>query len=470
MASLVHDDIDVEKKDDHLQEDITDYSEEDERRLKRKIDMRILPASIAIYLLCFLDRANIGNARLLNHETGHSLIKTLNLTNLQFVIALQTFLVSFTVFETPSNYLLKIFRPSRWIAFLMLFWGSMTMALGAVQSYAGLVAVRFFLGVAEAGLLPGFVYLFTFWYRPEERSLRIALVWASATLAGAFGGAIAYGVGHMNMARGLQGWRWLFILEGIPTVASSILVFLYFPDFPDTVKWLSEEERAIAVGRLKGVASTQSARVTWAEAKATLQDWRLYGHYIGCICFAIPLSSLTLFLPTIVAGLGYSGLSAQLFTVPPYACAYVVTLTCAWVGDRYNARSLVSICSMLVATVTFLVEALLPDKAFKARYGVLVIATTAAFAGFPPSLGWLSSNLHTTGAAGLAVGLALSFAGPGQIIGVWIYKANESPGYFTGHMVNFAVLCFGMCIFVGLRWLYSRRNKSLPEGARLWVL
>ncbi|CAE6434748.1 unnamed protein product [Rhizoctonia solani] len=411
-----------------------------------------------------------GNARLLNDTTGHSLVKTLNLTNQQFVISLQMFLVAYTVFETPSNYLLKTFRPSRWIAFLMLLWGSMTMALGGVKSFAGLTAVRFFLGVAEAGLFPGLVYLFTFWYRPEERSLRIALVWASATLAGAFGGAIAYGVGHMNMVRGHEGWRWLFILEGIPPVVLSIFVLWFFPDFPETAFWLSEEERALAVGRLAGLASTQDAHFTWGDVKATLKDWRLYAHCVGYVCTTVPLSSLSLFLPTLVSGLGYTGLRAQLFTVPPYAFAYVVTLISAWLGDQHNMRSLVSSCCMLIGSISFLLEALLPDTAFKARYGILCLATASTFACVAPSLGWLSSNLHTTGFAGVALGLAMSFAGPGSIIGVWIYKPNESPGYFTGHMVNFAMQLLGMCTFMGLRIFYSRKNNKLPEGSRLWVL
>ncbi|KAF8713221.1 Major Facilitator Superfamily, partial [Rhizoctonia solani] len=432
--------VDVERYVDSASIDGPAHNKADERRLVWKIDLKILPASIVIYLLCFLDRSNIVSTTILVHQSRPteiligkcSITKRRNGTLLDEDAWSDTFLIAYTVFETPSNYFLKVFRPSRWIALLMFLWGSMTMILGAVQNYAGLTVVRFLLGAAEAGLFPGLIYLFTFWYRPEERSLRIALVWASATLAGAFGGAIAYGVGHMNMVRGIEGWRWLFILEGIPSVASSLFVFLFFPDFPETVAWLSEEERALAVGRLKGLASTQGSHFTWAEAKETLKDWRLYGHYIGYLCTAIPLSSLSLFLPTIVSGLGYSGLEAQLFTVPPYACAYVVTLVCAWFGDRHNIRSLVSTCCMFVASISFLVEALLPATAFKARYGVLCLATASSFACVAPSLGWLSSNLHTTGAAGLALGLALSFAGPGQIIGVWIYKSNESPRYFTG--------------------------------------
>ncbi|KAH7329808.1 MFS transporter [Rhizoctonia solani] len=457
MGESYNDRVDIENPADWLQSDdviFASLSKEDEWRLIRKIDLRLLPTSVIIYLLCYLDR----NVQLLNNTTGHFLMQTLSLTDHQYIIAVQTFLIACMIFETPSNYLLKIFRPS----------GSLTVALGGVQNCAGLAVVRFILGATEAGLFPGIVYLFTFWYRPEERSLRIALVFVSATLAGAFGGAIAYGVGHMNMVRRIERWRWLFILEGTPSVVSSFFVLLYFPDFPEIVVWLSAEERALAVGRLKGVASTQcshflfrSSRFTWHEAKATPKDWRLYGHYVGYICTPVPFSSLSLFLPTIVSGLGYSGLRAQLFTVPPFACAYSVSSACAWVGDRYNVRSLVSSCCMFV---------LLPDTAFKAWYGVLCLAKTGAFACVAPSLGWLSSNLHTTSAAGLALGLAISVAGPGQIIGAWIYKSDESPGYFTGHMVNFALLWLGMCVFVGLRTLYAKRNRKLRRGSRLWVL
>jgi MFS family permease len=105
------------------------------------------------------------------------------------------------------------------------------------------------------GLFPGLVYYLTFWYRTNERSLRVALILASATLGGAFGGAIAYGVGHMNGTHGLEAWRWLFILEGLPSCLSSIAVFFFLPDYPETVRWLSDKERSLAISRLKFEAS-----------------------------------------------------------------------------------------------------------------------------------------------------------------------------------------------------------------------
>ena len=283
-------------------------------------------------------------------------MQTLGISNGQYLLALMIFYISYTLFETPSNYMLKRFRPSRWIAFLMFSWGAMTMILGGINNFAGLVAFRFLLGVFEAGLFPGMIYLLTFWYRPEERALRIALILACATLGGAFGGAIAYGVGKLNGVHGLEGWRYLFILEGAPSCAGAILVWFFFPDYPETVSWLSVEERALAVGRLKGVASLGHQRITWADAKATLVDYRLYVHYLTYITISVPFSSMSLFSPTIVAGLGYHGLDAQLFTVPPYAIAFAITVAVAYLSDRYEMRSIGTAGSMLVAGACFVIE------------------------------------------------------------------------------------------------------------------
>lgn len=166
----------------------------------------------------------------------------------------------------------------------MLSWGATTMGLGGVHSWASVTVVRFLLGVFEAGLFPGLVYYLTFWYRTEERSIRIAFILASATLAGAFGGAIAYGVGHMNGTGGLSAWRWLFILEGIPSIFSAVLVYFFLPDYPETARWLSEDERMLATDRLHLEGSHgPSGSMKWSEAKATLMDWRLYAHYAVCM-------------------------------------------------------------------------------------------------------------------------------------------------------------------------------------------
>ncbi|KAJ5892883.1 hypothetical protein N7504_009574 [Penicillium tannophilum] len=432
-----------------------------EKALVWKQDLRIVPLCAAIYLLCYLDRSNIGNAKILNENTGNDLLTETGMTSYQYTIALMVFLIAYALFEVPSNYFLKKLRPSRWIAFLMLSWGAITMGLGGAHTYAQVTGIRFLLGVMEAGLFPGFVYYLTFWYRNSERSMRVALILASATLAGAFGGAIAYGVGHMNGAHGLSAWRWLFIIEGAPSCASSVLVWFFLPDYPETAHWLSVEEKELAAYRLQAEGSHGPASaMSWEDAKAVLVDWRLYAHYAVYFGISTPFSSLSLFTPAITAGLGYSNLRAQLMTVPPYAVAYVVTVAVAWSADHFNSRGLHSALFAFIGAMGFLASAVLPAEAYLHRYGCLIVAAAGAFACIPPLLGWLSSNLRSTAGAGLAIALNISFGAPGQIVGVWIYKSDEEKkGYPTGHWTNAALLLFVAAGCILLRLYYGWRNK-----------
>ncbi|KAK1993216.1 major facilitator superfamily transporter [Colletotrichum falcatum] len=441
---------------------------EEEKALLWKQDKRIIPLSAGIYFLCFLDRSNIGNAKILNSSAGHDMQTETGMSNRDFTVALMIFLIAYAAFEVPSNILLKKLRPSRWLAFLMFSWGAVTIGLGGAADGAAVTGVRFLLGVFEAGLFPGLVYYLTFWYKHSERSLRVAMILASATLAGAFGGAMAYGIGHMDQVRGVSGWRWLFVLEGIPSCLSALLVWAYLPDYPESAGWLSEEDKDLALQRLhyEGSKSSHSS-MSWEEAKVTLTDWRLYGHYVVYFAMSTPFSSLSLFIPSITSGLGFFDLQAQLMTVPPYAAAYVVQILVAWSADRFNARGAHSAASALVGAVGFVVSAVLPPDAYHARYGCLIVGASGAFACVPPLLGWLTSNVFSTASTGLAIALNVSLgAGLGQIPGVWIYKADERErGYPTGHWVNAALLLVVVVGCAGLRVYYGVRNRQILRRA-----
>ena len=139
------------------------------------------------------------------------------------------------------------------------------------------------------GMYPGLVFYLTFWYRPEERSLRIATFLANASLAGAFGGSIAYGVGHMNGVAGMTGWQWLFIIEGIPSCVFAVVILMFLPDWPESAKFLSTEEKALAADRMKLCGSKGSDKaMTWVDARSTLMEWRLYAHYLVSTPPALP--------------------------------------------------------------------------------------------------------------------------------------------------------------------------------------
>ncbi|KAL1878101.1 hypothetical protein VTK73DRAFT_8062 [Phialemonium thermophilum] len=466
-------DEDIEASKEHLSEELPIHGTIDpvlQKALLRKQDKRIIPLAAGIYLLCYLDRSNIGNAKVLNEASGNDLLHETHMTAYQYTIALMVFLIAYAVFEIPSNHFLKKMRPSRWIAFLMFSWGALTMGLAATRNYAGVTAVRFLLGAFEAGLFPGLVYYLTFWYRTEERSIRVAAILASATLAGAFGGAIAYGVGHMNQTQGLSAWRWLFILEGMPSVISSLLIWFLLPDFPETARWLSTAEKDLAAHRLATQGSHGDGdSLSWAVAKSTLLEWRLWAHYIIYFGISAPFSSLSLFTPSITAGLGFENLKAQLMTVPPYAAAYVVTLLVAWSGDHHNLRALHSAVFSAIGAAGFIASATLPADAYAHRYGCLIVATCGAFSCIPPLLGWLSSNLESTAAIGLAIALNVSMGAPGQIVGVWIYKADEAKkGYPTGHWTNAGLLLMVCVSCTLMHCYYVWRNKKLtdPNGFR----
>jgi predicted MFS family arabinose efflux permease len=189
---------------------------------------------------------------------------------------------------------------------------------------------------------------------------------------------------------------------------------------------------------------------------------------------SISFSSLTLFSPSIVKGLGYSSLRAQLMTIPPWACAYVCTILVSYASDHFNARAIFSASSMIIGAAGFLASAVLPADAYLKRYGCLIVACSGAFASIPPLLGWISTNLHSTSAAGLAIALNVSLGAPGQIVGVWIYKEDEQKkGYPTGHYTNVAMLLTGVVAVIGLRIWYGQQNQKIRREEMkqpLWTL
>ncbi|KAK0207437.1 major facilitator superfamily domain-containing protein [Armillaria fumosa] len=244
----------------------------------QQLDLRILPSFIFIYTLSFLVHVNLGNMKILNADSGHSLLQVLDMTSEKFSTVLAVFFISYVVFETLSNYMLKHFSPPHWFAFPMVGWGGTNMIISSVQSYSPLTGLRFLLGTFEAGFYPGIVYFLTFWYRPQERALCLSFIAVCTSLSGAFGGGIAYGVGLINGSKGLEAWRWLLIIEGAPSCALAVAVYFFFPAYPETATWLSTKERELAVKRLRGEVSLGHAKTTWAQTKDTLMDWRLYLH------------------------------------------------------------------------------------------------------------------------------------------------------------------------------------------------
>jgi MFS family permease len=195
-------------------------------------------------------------------------------------MALTVFFFTYSAFELPSNILLKKLRPSIWLPGIMVAWGIVTLCIGFVQNYHGLLAARIFLGLSEAGLFPGVAYYLTMWYAPEDLAFRQGMFFSAASTAGAFSGLLAYAINKMDGAGGYAGWRWIFLVEGAITVLVAFVAFTLMHDEPATAKFLTQEEKAWVANRLSYSGNSggevSSDKFNWKYVRAGVTDWQVW--------------------------------------------------------------------------------------------------------------------------------------------------------------------------------------------------
>ncbi|GFF54656.1 uncharacterized transporter C1002.16c [Aspergillus udagawae] len=453
----------------HLQdaEQIPQFTPEQEKRVLRKMDLRLIPMLSVLYLLAFLDRGNIGNAKI------EGLVEDLGLTSQEYSWCLTVFFFTYCAFEMPSNLLLKKLRPSRWLPFLMIAWGIVMTLMGVVHNYAGLLSARIFLGVAEAGLYPGTAYYITMWYPREKAQFRQALFFSSASIAGAFSGLLAYAISKMDGVGGYAGWRWIFILEGLLTVAVALVAPFAIHDFPETATFLTEEERRWVIHKLR----SQSGRDTTQDGAVheesrfrvryvidALTDWQIYVALFMYWGITTPLYGISYFLPSIIKDLGYKSSTAQLLTVPIYIAAAIVAVVAAWLSDRRKQRSPFILFFMSLIAIGFIIVIASTGRGVPGvvYFGVFV-AVIGIYPAFPGNVTWLSVNLagDYKRAAGMAIHIGL-----GNMAGAMasnFYRARDAPRYILGHALELGFAVVGIIAVVILRLSYQRINKKRDQ-------
>ncbi|KAJ4375884.1 hypothetical protein N0V83_001162 [Neocucurbitaria cava] len=342
----------------------------------------------------------------------------------------------------------------------MVAWGVVMTLMGIVQSYHGLLIARIFLGVTEAGLFPGVAYYITMWYARHEAQFRQALFFSAASVAGAFSGLLAYGIAHMDGVGNLAGWRWIFILEGILTVIVAIIAYFVLFDYPETASFLTEEERAFVVYRLKyqghkdevdgGMRVAQNDTFQWKFVKAAFLDWQIWTDI------------------WVYWGLGYTSSTAQLLTVPIYITASVLAIVVAYYSDRVGKRYpfiLTCLCIMGIGFIMCIAGGSVPGVV----YAGVFIAACALYPAFPGNITWLSNNL--AGSTKRATGQAIQIA-VGNLAGAMasnFYRAEDAPRYILGHALELGFIGAGILALLVMVFNYKRinakRERQLAEGA-----
>lgn len=436
-----------------------------EKALRAKIDRRLLPMVILIYILNYLDRNNIAAARLAGLQTD------LNLSSVEYSTSVSILFVGYIMMQIPSNLLLnKIGKPALYLPGAMVIWGAISASTAACQSFGGLVAARFLLGFVEAAYFPGSLYYLSCWYTRKELSLRYALLYTGSLLSGAFSGLIAGGItGSMDGLKGLRAWRWLFIIEGTITIGVAIVAFFILPNFPHTTAWLTEEERELAIWRLTEDIGqedyTEANESFFHGAKLAFTDIKTYVLMLMLTC-AVGTGSVSYFFPTVVGTLGYNNTISLLLTAPPYILCVITTLLNAWHADRTGERFLHIAIPLVVAIIGFIIA--ISTTATAPRYFSMMIMIPGIFSGFVVILPWISNSIPRP-ASKRAVALAAINATSitSSIWGSYLYPTTSSPKYTAAFIVSIVMAVLTICSAFVLRTMLARANKKMDMGVVL---
>ncbi|KAH0369213.1 high-affinity nicotinic acid transporter, partial [Aureobasidium melanogenum] len=431
------------------------FDEKATARLVRKIDLRLLPFLALLYLLSFLDRTNIGNARLAGLE------KSLKMEGLDYNIALAIFFPFYVLAEIPSNMMMKRTRPALWIPFIMVLWGITTTLLGVVKNYHGLLAARAALGLAEGGLFPGVTFYITMWYRRHECGLRMAIFFSAATAAGAFGGLLARGIIEMNGMGGLPGWAWIFILEGLLTFIVAIVAFFYMNDYPQTAKFLSETEKKEISRRLEEDRSSLADEYGTKYFMHAIKDWKIWVHMFITFGIYTPLYSFSLFLPTIVKTLGYSNEKAQLMSVPPYIVACFCCITGGYFADRLRTRGVFMIGFTLTAMLGVILQVSSDNPHVK--YAGVFLFACGIYPNVPQGVAWNGNNIGGSTKRGVGIAMHVGFGNLGGILASFVYLKKDAPKFHKGHFILLGLMSMSL-VLQCLMTVYLRRENARRDA------
>ncbi|KAH7303988.1 major facilitator superfamily domain-containing protein [Stachybotrys elegans] len=392
---------------------------EEEKALMRRVDWRIMTICSLLFLMKNLDADNISNARIMNRGTDTNIMAQLNMTSDQY------------------NLLNVLYYPSTWQSRIMISWGIALLCHVPVINKEGIYATRFLLGLFEDGMFPGVILQMTYWYRPDEMSVRL-----------------------LYFSRGLSGWQWLFLVEGLLTILLGVAVKFLLPDFPPDAKWLSEKEKAFIQARLPPNAPRAAEEnFNPREILQALKDRRLWLFTLIWATFTVGTSGVRFYQPTVIANLGFTTIArAQLLNLPISVLSLVVIGVTGMFADNGRLpRPLYPLGVFCVVLSCYGVLVVYPSNA--AVYAATLIgnAFTAAF--FPLMWPWrVQTTSRATGSA-FAIGFVNSYGQIGGAIGPQIFRQAYAPRYRTSFASAMGLV--GLCVLITLTtWWVTRKTEA----------
>ncbi|OJZ87015.1 hypothetical protein ASPFODRAFT_188916 [Aspergillus luchuensis CBS 106.47] len=430
-----------------------------EKRLKKKLDMRLLLCVWIIFVMNYLDRNNISAAKIAGIEGS------LGLSSTHYATAVALLFAGYVLMQIPSNIFLANLRPSLYIPSVMVIWGMLSALVGVVHNAAGLYALRFLLGFVEAAFYPGALFLISSWYKRSEMGVRSAFLFSGSQLGSAFSGLIGAGItSGLDGARGLESWRWIFIIEGSATIFIALMAFFILPNYPSNTPWLTQEERAVAEWRLiadAGQVDEDDERWSYGFQMA-FSDWRLYAFALSFLCIQVA-SATSNFFPAVVKTLGFSTVNTLLLTVPPYMVALVISIANNWSADRLRNSSFHAIWPLSVAIAGFVIAAATLNTG--ARYFAMILMVAGGHGSNAVVLAWTQKTmLRPRIKRASAVAFVNAFGNLSQIFSSYFYPDSSAPRYVTAMAANSAFSLGAIVLALFMRFVLRRANRRIDRG------
>jgi len=396
------------------------------------VERRLLPFLLLLYIVCFLDRVNVGFAALrMNGDLGFSAAV--------YGFGAGVFFLGYSLFEVPSNLILARTGARVWIARIMITWGLTATSMMFVRGPTSFYLLRFFLGVAEAGFFPGIIYYMSGWFPAAARARAIAQFMIAIPISGVLGGPISGALLGLNGMGGLAGWQWLFLVEGVPAVVLGFVVLGYLTDRPEDATWLAPDEREWLAARIR-LEHEHCERHHGLSVLRALLHWRVWQlGALGLLCTAFGQYALSLWLPQMVrAFAGLSDFMVGLVTAVPWAIAAVAMVLTGASSDRSGERVHHVAASAVAASLGFMISAYAHSPV------LIVLGLSCATAGVLSVHGplWSLPSMFLSGSAAAGgIGLINSIANlSGFIAPYTIGLLNTGSGNFRSGLQLLALV------------------------------
>ncbi|KAI8664497.1 hypothetical protein NCS55_00958800 [Fusarium keratoplasticum] len=417
--------------DDSLMRARAALSSAEEKKLLKRIDWHLIPLLAIMYMVKTIDASNVSNARIMDRGTPRNIMIELSVTPDQYNFVTAAYYIPYILAETPSNLLVKYLKPSVWQARIMISWGIVLCCHAAVTNAGGLYTVRAFLGLFEAGLWPGILLQLCYWYRPDEMASRIVLVTLLGNFSAVISGVLSFAFDGVH-ARGLSGWKWLILTEGVFTIILGIIVYLVLPDFPNTARWMSQAEKDFIQARLPINAPRAAEKdFDWTEFWQTLKDPKLW-LFLLCWAFCtIGTTGLQFYQPTVIANLGFTTIAqAQLLNIPPAIFACVLTIVFGWVANTgYIPLPAIPLTFMVIIEACYVVLYTFPNTG--GVYAATVIAGGFSIAWYTMMWPWRVQTTDGATGSAFAIAFANSYGQIGGAVGSQLFNSRFAPRYTT---------------------------------------